>query len=516
MRRSRWSTPSSTFLPRKAHELNMENNMKLVRAVGALGLAGMAAVSASATAADDGWYLGAGIGQSLEKNHHDRITSELLGSGFTTNSISDDSKDTAWKLFGGRKFNKNFAVEGSYFNLGEFGFTAQTTPPGSLTGRIKLQGVGVDAVGILPLSKEFSAFGKLGLQYHKAEDTFAGTGAVTVNNTNPSKSGGGYKAGLGVQYDFTPSLGLRGEWENYRVNDAVGNKGNINTLMVGLVYMFGAKPAQKAAVARDAVPVPVAPVAEPVLVIVPVVAKTEQYCSILDVQFEINQKTVQREAEEKINKVGIFMNKYPKTTAVIEGHSDEVGTTAANQALSERRAESVVNYLVDKSHIARSRLKAVGYGETRPIASNNTEEGRRLNRRINAVIACATDIEGIEAVPDRITMAMEMEFDTNRAELRPQYRGELEKVVKFMKANPRVNATVEGHTSNQQGTAAQSMQLSQQRAQSVVNAMADMGVDRKRMTAAGFGQTRRFAYNTSIEGRQENRRVNIILDFPKQ
>src|SRR3954468_19158210 len=339
MRRSRWSTPSSTFLPRKAHELTMENNMKLVRAVGALGLAGIAAASASAIAADDGWYLGAGIGQSREQNHHDRITQELLGSGLTTNSISDDSRDTAWKLFGGHKFNKNFAVEGSYFNLGEFGFTAQTTPPGSLTGRIKLQGVGVDAVGILPLSKEFSAFGKLGLQYAKAQDTFSGTGAVVVNNPNPSKSSAGYKAGLGVQYDFTPSLGLRGEWENYRVNDGVGNKGNINTFMVGLVYMFGAEKAAPRAEEQPYVaPVAAAP-AEPVLVIVPIVAKTEQYCSILDIQFEINQKTVQRESEEKINKVGIFMNKSPKTTAVIEGHTDEVGTAADNMKLSERRAE---------------------------------------------------------------------------------------------------------------------------------------------------------------------------------
>jgi len=491
--------------------------MKLVRAVGALGLAGIAAVSGQASAADEGWYLGFGIGQSREKNHHERITQELLGSGFTTNSISDDSKDTAWKLLGGKKFNKNFAVEASYFNLGEFGFTAQTTPPGTLNGKIKLQGVGVDAVGILPLASQFSAFAKLGLQYAKAQDTFTGTGAVTVSNPNPSKSAFGYKAGLGVQYDFTPSLGLRGELENYRVDDAVGNKGNINTLMVGLVYMFGAKPAPRAAVAQ---PVPVAlapaPAPAPVLVIVPIVAKTEQYCSILDIQFEINQKTVQHESEEKINKVGIFMNKYPKTTAIIEGHSDEVGTSAANQALSERRAENVVTYLVNRSGIANSRLKSIGYGETRPIASNDTEEGRRLNRRINAIIACATDIEGIEAVPERITMAMEMEFDTNRAELRPQYRDELAKVVRFMKANPRVTATVEGHTSDQKGTVAQSMQLSQQRAESVVAAMKDMGVDDSRLASRGFGNSRRFAYNTSIEGQQENRRVNIILDFPKQ
>src|SRR5437868_1421856 len=490
----------------------MENNMKLVRA---LGLAGIAAVSGQANAADDNWYLGFGIGPSREKNHHERITQELLGSGFNTTSIDDDSKDIAWKLLGGRKFNKNFALEASYFNLGEFGFTAHTAPPGTLNGQIKLQGVGLDGLGILPITETFSAYARLGVQYHQAKDTFAGTGAVTVTNPSPSKSGAGYKAGLGLQYDFTPSLGLRGDWENYRVNHGVGNKGNSNKLMVGLVYMFGAeKSAPRAEEQPYVAPVAAAP-AEPVLVIVPIVAKTEQYCSILDIQFEINQKTVQRESEEKINKVGIFMNKYPKTTAVIEGHTDEVGTAADNMKLSERRAEAVVTYLVDHAHIARSRLKSVGYGETRPIA-DKTQEGQRLNRRINAVIACATDIEGIEAVPERITMAMEMEFDRDSADLRPQYRDELAKVVNFMKANPRVTATVEGHTSNQQGTAAQSMKLSQERAQSVVNAMTDMGIDRMRLFPEGFGQTRRFAYNTSVEGRQENRRVNIILDFPKQ
>jgi OOP family OmpA-OmpF porin len=60
------------------------------------------------------------------------------------------------------------------------------------------------------------------------------------------------------------------------------------------------------------------------------------------------------------------------------------------------------------------------------------------------------------------------------------------------------------------------MQLSQRRAESVVNAMVDLGVDRMRLFPAGFGSTRRFAYNTSAEGQQENRRVNIILDFPKR
>jgi hypothetical protein len=122
--------------------------------------------------------------------------------------------------------------------------------------------------------------------------------------------------------------------------------------------------------------------------------------------------------------------------------------------LSQTRAQSMVDYLANRG-IARSRLQAVGYGETRPIADNSTEIGRRLNRRIDAIIACATDIEGLTPAAARVTMAMEMEFDTNRADIRPEHREELRRVANFMRANPRVNATVEGHTSNQSGTAAQ-------------------------------------------------------------
>jgi len=484
----------------------MGKNMKIIKVVGALGLAGFAGV---ALAQDAGWYGGIGIGQSRAKIDDERIRRGLPG----VTSIQDDDRDTGFKLFAGRQFTRNFAVEGGYFRLGEFGDTANTAA-GAQRGAAKFEGANVDAVGILPITEKFAGLARLGLTYTEAKGRFSGLGIGT--NTSPSKSEGNYKVGLGVQYAFTPALGLRGEWERYRVNDTVGNKGNIDMLTVGLLYRFGGeKQAAPRAEQPYVAPVAAAAAPAPVLVIVPVAAKTEQYCSILDIQFEINQKTVQREEEEKLDKVVTFMRKYPNTTAVIEGHTDEVGTSADNMRLSQTRADNVVNYLASHG-IARSRLQAVGYGETRPIGDNRTEIGRRLNRRINAVIACATDLEGIPPVPDRITMAMEMEFDTNSAVLRPQYRDELRKVVNFMKANPRVTATVEGHTSNQQAGATQSMKLSQERAQSVVNAMADMGVDRKRLTAAGFGQTRRFAYNTSAEGRQENRRVNIILDFPKQ
>src|SRR5450759_1683694 len=171
------------------------------------------------------------------------------------------------------------------------------------------------------------------------------------------------------------------------------------------------------------------------------------------------------------------MNKYPDPTAVIEGHTDNIGMSDYNLKLSQQRADSVVSYLVKEHHIDASRLTAVGYGDTRPIADNDTIEGQEANRRIDAVVACVTDIAGLKVVPARITMAMEMEFDQNKAEIQPQYRDELAQVANFLKANPSVTATVEGHSDKYLGTGSdktkidpdESMKLSELRAQNVVD-----------------------------------------------
>ena len=78
--------------------------------------------------------------------------------------------------------------------------------------------------------------------------------------------------------------------------------------------------------------------------------------------------------------------KEDKTIRVeVAGHTDSVGSDTYNQQLSERRAKSVVDYFVSKG-VAANRLKAVGYGKTKPIASNKTEEGRAENRRVELQI----------------------------------------------------------------------------------------------------------------------------------
>lgn len=501
-------------------EINMKSMKKRVAktVVATLGLVGFAVLNTQFAVADDsGWLGGLSVGQASARIDDAGITAQLLGSGLTTTSISHDDDETAFKIFGGYKFNRNFALEGGYFNLGQFGYTATTLPAGTQSGTIKLQGLNFDAVGMLPITEKFSALGRVGLNYAQAKDSFSITGAVPVpSDSSPSKKEANYKVGLGLQYDLTPSVGLRGEWERYRINDAVGNDGDINMYSLGVVVSFGGKPAPAA---RAAEPAPRVVAAAPVRVIVPVRAQ-KQYCSILDLAFEINAEKIQGDDKEKLAVVATFMKKYPDTTAVIEGHTDNVGTNEENMKLSQNRAKSVMSYLVNEHKIDASRLTAVGYGETRPIADNNTQEGKRMNRRIGAVIACATDFEGLKVVPARITMAMELEFDPYKHDIKPEYRDGLRKVADFMKANPSLTATVEGHAGKfvgtKQLTPEVSMEVSRQRAQAVVNYLVDnLGIARSRVSAEGYGQTRRAAYGTTLEGQQENRRVNIIFNYPR-
>jgi len=483
-----------------------------------LGIVALALIAAPhALAQDSGGYLGFNVGQTKATLEKDRITRGIVPGGFVITSTTDHDNGTGFKVFGGYQVNRFFSFEGGYFDLGKLGYRATTAPAGSLDSEMKVNGVNVDAVFSLPFTEKFSFFARVGAAYAETKDTFSSAGPIPIANPDPSERALNVKYGGGLQYDFTRSFGMRAEWERYRLNDAVGSKADVDLTSVGFLFRFGRRaPAPIAYAAPPEPPVYTPePYVAPVAIVVPAVVKTQQYCTILDIQFEIDKDDIQREASERFAVIGTFLAKYPDVTVVIEGHTDNVGTPEHNLALSKRRAESVVTYLVETNHIDRSRLTSVGYGDTRPISDNSTEQGKRENRRINAVVACVTDIEGLKVAPARMTMAMEIEFDLQKDEVKPEHREDLRKAANFLKANPKVTATVEGHAGKIVVTDAKAMAISKRRAQNVVNYLVDtFGIDRARLTAEGFGKTRRFAYSTTLEGQQENRRVNIIINYP--
>lgn len=488
--------------------------MKSSKTSTTLGFAALAIFTAPLTvAADPGWYFGGNGGPSQTDVDEDRIAADLLAQGFSTTYMDDNERDTGFKVFGGYQFNKYFALESGYYDLGDFGYTSVTVPAGSLHGVLGARGLNLDAVLSMPFTPKFSAFVRAGAAYSEVEGAFEGTGLVNVVEPNSESKETNYKFGAGLEYMFTHRFGMRLEAERYRIDDSVGNKGDIDLYSAGVLFRFGAPPAAPYVAAPPPPPVVVAPppvVVEPPPPPPPPV-QTDRYCSLLNFEFEINQDKVQLEEQEKLAVIGNFLTKYPQTTAVIEGHTDDVGTNEANQRLSERRATAVVNYLVRNLKVDRSRLTPVGYGETRPIADNSTDDGKRANRRIGAIVACATDIEGLYVRPARTTMALAIDFDALDTAIKPEYRDELQGLADFLKANPTVTATVEGHTGNLQATPEQAMKISQQRAQNVVNYLVDnFGIARTRLAAEGFGQTRRFSYNA-----QDNRRVNVIIEYPR-
>lgn len=108
--------------------------------------------------------------------------------------------------------------------------------------------------------------------------------------------------------------------------------------------------------------------------------------NLSDVLFDFNKATLRPGAREKLAKIAGIVLAHPGLTMQAEGHADSIGTDNYNQGLSERRAESVRVFLVQEG-IGAATVSAVGYGESRPVATNGTAVGRQQNRRVELVVA---------------------------------------------------------------------------------------------------------------------------------
>jgi outer membrane protein OmpA-like peptidoglycan-associated protein len=105
-----------------------------------------------------------------------------------------------------------------------------------------------------------------------------------------------------------------------------------------------------------------------------------------DVLFDSGKYTLRPLAREKLAKISGIVLAYPSLRLAVEGNTDSVGTELYNQELSEQRAEGVRSYLTQQGVPATS-TTAHGFGKTRPIASNDTSEGRQQNRRVELIVS---------------------------------------------------------------------------------------------------------------------------------
>ena len=186
--------------------LNFKRALGITAAAMAAGFA-MAGAAQAQWANTPGYYVGGNAAQSHLKD------ASPLGAG-------TDRSDTGYKFYGGYQFTPNFALEAGYAGLGKFQAS---------TGHVKARGLYLDAVGTIPLAPQWSALGRVGVV--DTESKISGNGLSVKDHDT------GLKVGAGLQYDFSQSTALRGEWERYRVGmDSV--RSNIDQYSLGVVVKF--------------------------------------------------------------------------------------------------------------------------------------------------------------------------------------------------------------------------------------------------------------------------------------
>jgi OOP family OmpA-OmpF porin len=292
--------------------------------------------------------------------------------GYTFDGAQSLETQPVYGLRAGYSFTANWAGELS-FDYVNTGFTNGHRIEGS-DNNVNAYKYRLDALYHFTPEKRLVPFVAAGLGGTTINYPTGYSTSYSTSITSHDHTTGLFNYGVGLKYFMTDYLALRGDLRHVITFD----RGNSNLeYTVGLSYIFGVrKPAPKP-VEQCCPPPPPPPLAE------------EQVCITLKIEFDFDKADIKPKYHDQIKQVSDFMTTYPDTTAVIEGHTDNVGTADYNQKLSQRRAESVRQYLVDKFGISPARLKSVGYGFNKPIADNGTAEGRAKNRRIDAVIDCA-------------------------------------------------------------------------------------------------------------------------------
>jgi OOP family OmpA-OmpF porin len=360
--------------------------------------------------AHTGIYLGLSAGESKARIDSERIRQGLLDQGLSTSTLTEDGRDTGYKAYIGIPIHPNWAVEAGYFDLGRFGFDATTAPVGGLTGSARIRGLNLDLVGFLPITERWSLMGRVGAAYAQTQDRFSGTGAVAVTDLSPSRRETNYKYGFGTQYAFTPALSLRLEAERYRVNDAIGHRGDVDLFTLGLIYRFGgpAAPAQTAAYtpyvspaepmaqaqAQPPAPAPAPlppPEPAPIVLVPPISAPAPTPAPWVKVKLEadslfgFDQDSLQADGKKTLDQLIMSLQRVDIEAIEVTGHTDRLGRKAYNDKLSLRRAEAVKSYLVQTGGISASKINTTGMGATRPETSPSECQGTQASR---ALITC--------------------------------------------------------------------------------------------------------------------------------
>ena len=214
--------------------------------------------------------------------------------------------------------------------------------------------------------------------------------------------------------------------------------------------------------------------------------------------FALGSAQLTPQAEGVLDGVVVLANKHSDTMVEIGGYTDSTGSAVFNQRLSEDRALSVRNYMVLKG-ITPDRLRAIGYGETNFVATNDTNEGMQQNRRVEFKFL-GQDAVGLPV----------LHFKLGKSELTDASMSDLNVIAEKLKARPNVRVEISSYTDSS-GSAELNKRLSLKRAGMVKDMLVAKGVAPENLKPVGRGATNYLSTNATQEGREMNRRVEFTI-----
>jgi OOP family OmpA-OmpF porin len=354
--------------------------MKYSKLVAALAAAGMITASGSVTAFEDQPFHVTGA----------------VGSYYTDNDRNLRTDDIWWSLGVGYFFNDNLSLDLEYDRFVGTWKDYQDFVPGATYDKWSLRNIGL--------------MGRFYWTDWKVRPFLAaGVGDLSHGNVSSEDNSMSLSFGGGFAGKFSKHLSGRVQllWRKDRDNDTYAQYSNFNDtiLSFGMSYDFGgSEPPPPPPPEPKAEPAPPPPPPNPDLdgdgvlnqhdkcpntrpgaVVDLDGCEVEVVIELEGVHFDFDSAKLKPEAMTILDDAAALLMKHERVVVEVGGHTDSTGPESYNQGLSERRANSVQDYLVSKG-VRASRLSAKGYGEAMPVASNDTREGRAMNRRVELVV----------------------------------------------------------------------------------------------------------------------------------
>ncbi len=314
--------------------------------------------------------------------------------GASLDSARNTNDGDVWQSIGvGRFFGNNLSLDLEYdeFDADFLGYN--TAVPGATYDSWKL-----------------STLGLMG-RYYVTDWNFrpflaAGIGRTKHRSVLDEGDDTALSFGVGMQGQLARHFSVRAQalWRNDNDGTSLAPRGHFQDFFysIGLSYDFGGVDAPPAAPAAPAAPPPPpqnpdldgdgvpnerdkCPNTRPGAVVDLDGCEVEAVISLDGVYFDFDKSTLRPEGIVVLNDAAALLKTNDRVVVEVAGHTDSVGSDAYNQGLSERRANSVRDYLVSQG-ITATRLTSRGYGEAQPVATNDTDAGRQLNRRVELIV----------------------------------------------------------------------------------------------------------------------------------